>query len=86
MLWLSGSLAMNHVGVAVQLLAEELRVIADQFDEQVVARATQGLRRSISALSSSSDVSLSRAHQYFNLVIDLVNVEGSGTLLHIWRF
>lgn len=58
MFWYSGFLAVNHVGVAVQQLAEELRVIADQFDQQVVAQATQGLRRKISAISSP-DVSLS---------------------------
>lgn len=57
MLCHSGFLVINHVGVAVQQLAEELRVIADQFDQQIVAQATRGLRRNISA--SSSDVSLS---------------------------
>lgn len=57
-LWFPCYLAMNHVGVAVQQLAEELRVIADQFDQQVVAQATRGLRSNISA-PSSSDVSLS---------------------------
>lgn len=58
MFWHSGFLAVNHVGVAVQQLAAELRVIADQFDQQVVAQATQSLWRKISAISSP-DVSLS---------------------------